>query len=374
MNVLKATFTLNAISLFFASLAMAFLAFLIFPSPTSMIPAAIVSLYLAIGFQLSRPRLTVASYISEENIVFGKKAIVYISVKSNKQGIITIYDNPPATVKVEGDIVKKHLVNENSTLNMEYYVKPLTIGKHLWGNLLIVFEESSGFFKYIYEYDAPRSLNVQAPRIKVPKVETKTAITKKFATSYAPVFSHTKPYSLGDDLRRVIFKTLFTLGGLSVKVFSSEVEGRVFSRKTLKLAVFLSEKASLKTVSIAKYFVYSLFLKLHRTGKSMVLNGVEVRSFNDIEEGFKRRAYPAGKYDVVLLTPEFLQKTFEGACKLFLVIPEYPEHYEFLKQLNLPLNIGVRVPKAPMIVTIENLDGIVEKVFEELTYVKQGIF
>ena len=365
---MKAAFTLKSISLLFMSLIAAILAFLIFPSPASMLPASIVITYLAIALQLSRPKLSITSYISEESIVFGEKATVNISVKSDKQGVITIYDIPPATVKVEGGIVRKHLVRENSTLEMKYYVKPLTVGKHVWGNLIVSFEDPSGFFKYIYEYDAPRTLNVLAPKIAISKAKIATV---ELIEAYAPVFSYTKPYSPGDDLRRIVYKSFFSLGGLSVKMFSNEERSIVPLERKLKLATFLNEKASMKTVSIAKYVIYDLLIKSSKMKVSLILNGVRICNFEDVEKGFESKADLAEEYDAVLATPDFLREKIGIRCKLFFIIPDYSEYYELLKQLGLPINLIMHAPKTSKIITIENLDQAVRKIFEELMYAKR---
>ncbi len=364
---MKAVFTLKSISLLFMSLIVAILAFLIFPSAVSMLPVSIVITYLAIGLRLSSPRLSVTSYVSKGNVVFGEKATVNISVKSDKQGIVTIYDIPPPTVKVEGGIVRKHLVRENSTLEMKYYVKPLTIGKHVWGNLVVLFEDPNGFFKYIYEYDSPRTLNVLAPKIAISEAKIATI---ELITAFAPTFSYTKPYSPGDDLRRIVYKSVLSLGGLSVKMFSNEEKSIVLLQRRLKLATFLSEKASMKTISIAKYVIYDLLIKLSKMKTSLILNGVRIRNFEDVEKGFESKADLTEEYDVVLATPDFLRERIGIKCKLFFIIPDYSEYYELLKQLGLPINFIIRVPKTSKIITIEDLDQAARKIFEELMYAK----
>ena len=364
---MKAVFTLKSISLLFISLIVAILAFLIFPSVVSTLPTSIVIMYLTIGLRLWSPRLSVTSYISEENVVFGEKATVCISVKSDKQGTVTIYDIPPATVKVEGEIIEKHLILEKSSLEMKYYVKPLTIGKHVWGNLIVLFEDPNGFFKYIYEYDSPRTLNVLAPKIAIS--ETKIA-TVELITSFTPVFSYTKPYSPGDDLRRIVYKSVLSLGGLSVKMFSNEEKSIIHLQRELKFATFLNEKASIKTISIAKYVIYNLLIRLSKMKSSLALNGVKIRSFEDVEKGFESKADLAEEYDVAFATPDFLREKIGIKCKLFFIIPDYPDHYELLKQLSLPTNFIIYAPKNSKIITIENLDQAVRKIFEDLMYAK----
>jgi len=301
----------------------------------------------------------------EESIVFGEKATVNITIRSDKQGVITVYDIPPPTVKVDGRIVRKHLVNANSILEIRYYVKPLTVGKHTWGNLVIIFEEPNGFFKYIYEYDAPRSLVVYAPKIVAPKAR---AVAKTLIKTHAPVFSHTKPYNLGDDLRRIIYKSVLSLSGPLVKVFSNEEENIIPALRKLKFAILLGKKSSIKTTSILKYVVYNIALRLFKIGMSLDINGVEICDLEDIEHAFKHKPSSTEEYDVAIVAPDFLQKQVRIKSRALFAIPNYSEHYELFKQLNLPHNYLAQIPEMPNIITVENLDQAIRRILEEVIY------
>ena len=154
-------------------------------------------------------------------------------------------------------------------------------------------------------------------------------------------------------------------------MFSNEERSIVPLERKLKLATFLNENASMKTVSIAKYVIYDLLIKLSKMKVSLVLNGVGIRNFEDVEKGFESKADLAEEYDIVLATPDFLREKIGIMCKLFFIIPDYSEYYELLKQLGLPINLIMHAPKTSKIITIENLDQAVRKIFEELMYAKR---
>ncbi len=360
---MKPILTLKGLLLVIVASLLTILLYLLLPSPLSIVPSSVVFTAFLIISKINQPKLSITSYVSKDTMSLGENVLVNIIVKSEAPGKIKIYDiPPPTTIVINGAPFFESSISREKTLEVSYMVKPLTLGDHRWQNLVVVFEEENGIFKFIYEYDAPRTVKVIKPKISCAKRRF-AGVSEILFEGFSPTFSHIRPYVFGDSLKHIVYKSILSPSGVLSKVFSKEkIEFEVF-RKPFKIITYIAYEVSEKSLSIMKYFLYRLFMELSKIGRKVVINEVVIEDVEDIDKALKRRVAKIENYDLLITT-------FKGSKRLrrenIVIIPEYSNYYELFKQLKLSEKHFAKKPSNLNYISIENFEESVENILRKI--------